>query len=278
MSVAFALLTSDPNLIACALRRLDGDVALAEPGRPANALGRGFFAGDDILLDRFPPDQPISMAQLAPRQESEAIVFHSRRLPLGLSLEENTQPFRYRRWLFAHAGEVNAFADFRGRLRASLPEYLQRHLRGETDSEAAFALFLRLLRDAGRTDDSRIEAVTVAQLLGKTARLLEQLSAEAGATRTSVLNFVATNGRVLGAGRHGDQPIHYALLEGTNRCDRCGLHGSTAASEPLLRAHLRARTVAVATRLDRPGKRWLELPRNHALAVGADLSVKTLPI
>jgi glutamine amidotransferase len=277
MSATFALLTSDPNLIACELSRLSGDLALGEAG-PANAIGVGWYAGDDVLLDRFPPEQPVTMRQVFPRQESEAGVFHARRLPLGLSLEENTQPFRYRRWLFVHAGEVNAFSDFRARLRASLPDYLQRQLKGETDSEAAFALFLRLLRDVGRTDDSRLEATTVAHLLGKAARMLEQLSAEAGATRTSTLDFIATNGRVLAACRHGELPLYYALLEGSDRCERCGLSRATAASEPLLRAHLRAKTVAVATRLANPGKRWIELRPGRALAVGKDLSVTEVAI
>ena len=66
----------------------------------------------------------------------------------------------------------------------------------------------------------------IAEPLADTARALERAAAKAGAVRTSTLNFVATNGRILVATRWGEAPLYYTRLEGSERCE---LHGITLA-------------------------------------------------
>jgi predicted glutamine amidotransferase len=195
----------------------------------------------------------------------------------NLPVEEIAQPFRYRGWLFAHAGVVQEFARVRPALLASLPEFLRRQLRGDTDSEAAFALFLKFLRDSGKTDDRALGAALGAQLLSRTARSLQQLSSEAGATRPSTLNLHATNGRVLLATRSNDEPLYYTLLEGSPTCARCKLDPALPESEQAIRAHRRRRTVAIASHPVDPGG-WIELPPGHALAVDSAQNVQRLPL
>ncbi|HEY0095076.1 MAG TPA: class II glutamine amidotransferase, partial [Archangium sp.] len=79
MSVALAVLTSDPNLVRCELHRLEGQVALqGEEGR-SNAVGIGAYAQDDVLLRRFPRDADLTLESLAPPHETEALLFHGRR-------------------------------------------------------------------------------------------------------------------------------------------------------------------------------------------------------
>jgi len=277
MSVAFAVFTSDPNLLQCELSRLEADVCLSE-AQPFNAVGVGAYAQEDVLLHRHPaPPAFRSLSTLWPRLDSEALLYHGRVLPLGILPEENTQPFRYHRWLFCHQGAVRGFPLVRPRLLASLPEFLQRQVRGDTDSELVFAFFLKLLRDTGRMDDPLLEPPLAAQLLGRTVRLVEQLSAEAGASKTSELNCIATNGLMLIASRYGSAPLAYALLEGTARCERCGLDASMTDSRPIVRAHRRRKTVAIASHAVRPSS-WIEIPEGTAIAVGRDLNVQRLPI
>ena len=141
----------------------------------------------------------------------------------------------------------------------------------------AFALFLKFLRDTGRTDDVALEPALAAQLLAKTVRLLEQLSIEAGASRVASLNFVATNGRMLIASRQGVEPLHYLLLEGSARCERCEITSATADSRPLVRAHRRRRSIAIASHLLDPIG-WMQIPNGATIAVGRDLSIQRLPI
>lgn len=273
MSVVLAALTSDPNLLKCELHRLAGQVLVQTEPR-ANAMGVGAYAQEEVLLRRFSSaEADPSLESLAPPNESEALLFHASRLPVGFSLEENTQPFRARRWLFAHQGSVSGFDALRAPLMASLPEHLQRLVRGGTDSEVLFAVFLRHLRDVGRTDDPRLEARVAGGLLADTAREVVKRSMEAGIPRASTLNLVATNGFILVACRFGEEPLYYSRLEGGTECAPCGVTASTPETQPAVGAHRRRRTVVVASHLKRPGS-WVELPRSTTLAVGPDLQVQ----
>ena len=276
MSKVFAVFTSDPNLIRCELHRLDGEVDLAS-GPESNALGLGSYAQEVVLLQRYASEKALPPLDELGAPESEAVLCHAARLPVNRSLEENTQPFRFRHWLFAHAGALSGFEWVRPRLLSALPEHLQRQIRGDTDSEAAFALFLRHLRDTGRTEDRSLEATVAAQLLGQTVRDLEALAKEAGATGRSTLNFVATNGRMLLATRSGPEPLYYTLLEGTDRCERCGIDAKTPDTLPLKGAHRRRRTVAVTTNPTKPAA-WIEIPTGTVIAVDRASNVQRLSI
>ena len=274
MARVFAVYTSDPNLMRCELRRL-GDQVGQTAGDPANAVGMGSYSCRTRCScsgTRTRPSLP-PLASVWAGPESDAFLYHSQRLPLGLSLEENTQPFRFRSWLFAHTGHVEAFDRLRTRLLSSLPEFLQRQIRGDTPSEAAFALFLKHLRDTGRTDDVQLPAPLAAQAAGQDRlRALEQLSAEAGATGKSTLNFVATNGRLLIATRYGPEPLYYALYEGLEHCERCGKQADGRWLD-----HRMHRTVAISSSITRPTG-WIELPQAVALSVDARLAMQTLPL
>jgi predicted glutamine amidotransferase len=272
MSVVLAVLTSDPNLLRCELARLEGQAVLQVEPR-ANAVGVGTYADGEVLLQRLSSDAGLTLASLAPRHESGALVFHEGRLPLGMSLEENTQPFRARNWLFAHQGALNGFEKLRASLLEELPDFLRWQVKGSTDSEVAFAHFLKGLRDKGRTEDPRLEAELAGAVLAETARELERAAAKAGAARTSTLNFVATNGRILVATRSGSAPLYYTRLEGTDRCELCGIRPSAPETQPGVIAHRRQRAVVVASHLKRPAG-WVELEQGMALTVSEDLQVR----
>jgi glutamine amidotransferase len=274
MSVALAVLTSDPNLVRCELHRLEGQVSLQGEGR-SNALGIGAYAQDDVLLRRFPSDATLPLMSLAPPHETEALLFHAGKLPVGLSLEENTQPFRSRRWLFAHQGRLQDYAHIRAALLDEVPDFLKRQIRGETDSEIAFALFLKRLWEAGRADDPRLEAELAGRLLADTARSLSRASARAGGAHTSTVNLLATNGYILVATRLGSQPLYYTRLEGTDSCEVCGITPSTPESRPGVVAHRRRRSVVVASHVKRQAG-WVELTEGTTLVVEADLRVRHL--
>ncbi|MGQ0507909.1 MAG: class II glutamine amidotransferase [Myxococcaceae bacterium] len=280
MAVSFALFTSDPNLLRCQLDRLEGQVLLSANGDSENAVGLGSYAQEEVLSQRFAhPPTLKALADTWQGSESDAVAYHAQTLPVSVPLEPSVQPFRYRSWLFAHNGRVQEFGRLKSNLLSSLPEFLRRQLRGETDSEAAFALFLKLLRDTGRTDDRQLEPAIGAQLLEKTTGLLQQLSTDAGASRLCDLNFLVTNGRMLLASRLGSEPLYYSLLEGSDRCERCGIDGATAGhqTEWLVRQHRRQRTVVVASHVARP-QSFMELRTGFALAVDRTLRVQQLPL
>lgn len=266
------ILTSDPNLLLCELHRADGHVALGSAQGPA-AAGVGWYTPEELLLRRFPVEQPPVKASelLGERDASDALIFHRRDLPRGMSLEENAQPFRFRQWLFAHDGEVSGWSRARMAVLAALPDHLQRNLRGDTDSEAIFALFLKELREVGRTDDPRLEPELAATLLLKAGNVMQKLSRDAGGTEAATLNMVATNGRMLLAARLGPKPLFYKPFEGMRECGRCQLTERTPEGTSTLGAHRRLRSLVVSSS-PLAAASWLSLEDGEALAVDARLN------
>ena len=149
MSKLLALYTSDPFLAPCELLRAKAMVSLdTDPGFSASMGG---YDEQVVLLRRFGPGQPSDGLWDAP--ESDAMVLHTEKLPLGASVEDDAQPYRFRTWLFAHAGQVGRADEVRERLMSTLPDFLSRATRGTRVSEAIFAAFLAGLRSVGRIED-----------------------------------------------------------------------------------------------------------------------------
>jgi predicted glutamine amidotransferase len=273
MGAVIAVLQSDPNLMRCQVQRLGTHVALTEPDRLPSAYGFGYYRNSDVLLGKRPSGAPsaMSLAQLAGAVDSEALVVHARYATVGDQKDENTHPFRFRRWLFAHDGTVEAWREVKPRLLSSLPDFLRRNVEGDTDSEHAFMVFLHHLREGGHVDDLDAEARAVGRALAHTVRDVEGWSRDAGATMPGTLNFVATNGRVLVASRRG-RPLHYALLEGIIPCVRDGITAGTPESDPRVRPHRLVKAVCFATRLLQPNG-FLEVPEASVVCVSRQLQV-----
>ncbi|MBX7112916.1 MAG: class II glutamine amidotransferase [Myxococcaceae bacterium] len=271
MSKLLGLYTSDPYLVRCELQRATAEVTAAGADE---AVGVGAYEDDVVLSRRYGPG--VGRRELWAVPESDAVLMHAQTLALGASVEDETQPFRYRQWLFAQVGEVEGASQVRERVMAQVPDFLARNVRGAGLGEAVFALFLKSLRDLGRLDDLQLEASLVAVMLNKTARQVAQLATEAGAAHRGTLNCAATNGRLLVATRRGPQPLFYKLLEGEGTCDRCGIDGSGKDSDSLVREHRRRRSIVVSSEVAKPNG-WLELADGASIAVDRKLNLQLLP-
>ncbi|MFX5793311.1 hypothetical protein ABTD98_19785, partial [Acinetobacter baumannii] len=84
-------------------------------------------------------------------------------------------------WLFAQTGTLPQFDLIRERLVASVPEFLRGGLRGETDSEVIFHVFLSFLHDAGRLNDAVVEAPVVRAAIRSTLAVIDAMASEVGA-------------------------------------------------------------------------------------------------
>jgi predicted glutamine amidotransferase len=273
MGALVAILQSDPNLLRCQLKRLESHALLQDPDRLPDAYGFGHYAGGSVLLARRPTGAPaqLSLPELVGKLDSEALLVHARRATVGKAKDENTQPFRFRRWLFAHDGTIEGFEHIRPKLLAGLPDFLRRQLAGDTDSEHAFLWFLKLLKDEGRIDLLDLDAAVAGRALARTVKQIEAWQREAGEQRPSRLTFVATNGRIMAATRRGG-PLHYALLEGIVPCSVHGIELTTPESDPNVRPHRTAKAVAFATRLGNQSG-FLEVPEGSIVSVSRSLQV-----
>ncbi len=278
MGALAAILQSDPNLLGCQVARLERHVSLRDGDRLPDAYGFGHYGGGSVLLGKRPTGvaQPLTLRDLVGRVDSEALLVHARYATVGNAKDENTHPFRFRRWLFAHDGTIEAFDRVKAGLTAALPDFLRRNLQGDTDSEHAFMWFLKLLNNQNRIDDLDLDAGTAAAALAATVKQLEAFSREAGAQRPSRLTFVATNGRIMVASRRGG-PLHYALLEGIVPCELHEIDVQTPENDPRVRPHRRVKAVAFANRLLSQNG-FIDVPEGSAVAVTRTLQVSVSPL
>jgi glutamine amidotransferase len=113
------------------------------------------------------------------------------------------------RWVFAHNGTVARYKRSRAvreALLAALSPERRARLRGETDSERCFQLFLTRLDLRGAAARPSLEDVRAA--MSETVALVCAI-ADRGEHR-STLNFLASDGRLLCACRHG-KPLQLSL-------------------------------------------------------------------
>lgn len=156
---------------------------LPGPDSGGTSWGLGFTQGGEILLKRRPIDdrRELALGDLVADLRADVLVAHVRTPTVGTLRTENTHPFRYRQWLFAHTGTIPAFERMGGRLRDSLPQFLERDIRGDTDSEVLFHLFLSFLHDAGSLDRPSVDPSQVRSALRSSFSVVERFCAEEGA-------------------------------------------------------------------------------------------------
>lgn len=214
MARLFGFLGNRPDL---GVKILEAESSLFEAksaGRPLG-WGVGYFQGDEVLLRRRPLDERtvIPFADVLRDVRTDALLGHVRLATIGSLRTENTHPFRFRQWLFAHTGTLANFGVIRERLLNSLPEFLRRNLRGDTDSEVLFHVFLSFLHDGGKLQLGQVNPADTRSALRSSLDLVQRLSAEEGVTESGC-NLLVTNGESMVGVHDRGGPFAYRALLG----------------------------------------------------------------
>jgi len=130
---------------------------------------------------------------------AQAVLAHVRKASIGRVAAENTHPFQRGPWLFAHNGTLPDWERMRGPLEERIEQALRAELRGETDSERCFLLFLTRLRR--RCSLESADAVSAAEALAETVAAVREIAQ--GAPEKASTTFLATDGKLLLACRSG---------------------------------------------------------------------------
>ncbi len=189
--------------------------------------GIGWYQGGRVRVERglLPAHADQAFVEAARAARSRVVIAHIRDASVGPVSAANTHPFVNGRWIFAHNGTVARFRDVarvRADLEAEIDPSLRRALRGQTDSERCFLLFLTRLRGRGSAAAATLGQVTAA--LRATTETIRRIADQRSA-RPSSLNFLVTDGRVLAASRLG-RDLHVAVAAGAERA-------FVVASEPI---------------------------------------------
>jgi glutamine amidotransferase len=177
--------------------------------------GVAWFQGATPVLRRgvLPAHQDDAFRDAAACAHSQVVVAHVRDASVGGISADNTHPFVHGRWVFAHNGTVARFKAserVRARVEAEIDPDLRALLRGETDSERCFHVFLTRLR-------AQLKAGDDADLPAVRAALAETTTAVQGAaddgSHPSSLNFVVSDGRLVAACRRGRDLVFHLRSE-----------------------------------------------------------------
>jgi glutamine amidotransferase len=179
--------------------------------------GIGWYVDGHPVIRRglLPAHADESFVHAATAARSRVVVAHVRDASIGAVTAENTHPFQHGRWLLAHNGTVARFKKVqavRDAILAEIDADLRAELRGETDSERCFYLFLTLLRAQATLEHPSLGQVRRA--LAGTTEAVTRI-ADPHAESPTTLNLVVSDGRLLAATRRG-KPLHLASDAGPN--------------------------------------------------------------
>jgi predicted glutamine amidotransferase len=163
--------------------------------------GLGWYeqAGPRVVRSLTPAHGDGEFEKLSQYVTAQTVVAHVRKASVGRVAEENTHPFQRGPWLFMHNGTLPEWERNRPRLEELIAPALREKLRGETDSERCFLLFLtRLMR---RCEPESADIDSAAGALAETISLLRE-TVETGGEPSST-TFLTTDGRLLLACRRG---------------------------------------------------------------------------
>src|SRR5439155_16487291 len=131
-------------------------------------------AGPRVVRSLTPAHGDGEFEKLSQYVTAQTVVAHVRKASVGRVAEENTHPFQRGPWLFMHNGTLPEWEKNRPRLEALIAPALREKLRGETDSERCFLLFLtRLMR---RCDADAADLDSAAAALNETVSFLRQMA------------------------------------------------------------------------------------------------------
>jgi len=201
------------HLLACMISRADllkvairaeQELTASAPIEETAGWGLGFYQADDVLHKKRPTPhgEPFQWADVLQDVNSHCLVAQAGDATLDNSRAENTHPFRMRQWLFVHSGTVDRFTSIREELVASLPDFIRRNIRGDTDSELIFHVLLSFLHDAGQLDATEPRDADVVSAARSALTLVDRLAVAAGGA-PGLINFALTNGHKLYVLRRG---------------------------------------------------------------------------
>lgn len=174
-------------------------VVAPPPALGPTGWGLGFYQGGEVLHKKRPQmdgNNGFDWETVTRDVRTDCAVLHLRQPTVGDFRSQNTHPFRMRSWLFAHTGTISRFEAIEERLRGSLPDFVNRNIRGKTDSEVLFHVILSFLHDSGHLDNLDVGPDELFSAVRSAVALVDRLTAEVKAPE-STMNLVITNGRLM---------------------------------------------------------------------------------
>ncbi|EQC32108.1 hypothetical protein SDRG_10304 [Saprolegnia diclina VS20] len=220
-----------------------------------------------------------NLVQLADKVSSPLFFAHVRAASIGsLTSETNCHPFTFDKYLFMHNGGVADFNKIKRKLVDRLSDVAYDMIRGSTDSEHCFALYLTELEKLGPLE-GEFTGKEMRHAMFNTIKILNALSREAEITEPSLLNFAVTDGDTLIATRY----VNVASSGAASLYFSSGSRWIRSVERPkeyIMQRHNKEEKVFVmaSERLSNEPGDWLEVPKNAIVTVSAEMNIQICPI
>jgi len=245
-------------------------------GLNADGFGIGWY---DHSIDNepalFKSIQPAwndtNLNYLAAKIRSTCFIGHVRASTVGDVNTLNCHPFVNKDFLFAHNGTIYGFDAMRRNLLSFLSDERFCSIKGRTDSEFFFALFMEQLSKFTHNNilENFYDAFTAAM------QIIAECQNERTPDNFSRMNVVLTNGKSLLATRYVSDAqqiplsLYYAAGDYIDTQNNNMIHANTGKPDVVLVA---------SEPLSDYAEEWQEVPINHALFVDEALQISLRPI
>ena len=266
----YALRANEPTRVECSLVRSQNNLMRQSAGDAEGMVhGHGWGVAD------YPDGVPVverqtwaayegeHFARKAARVYAHTVVAHVRRATVGPPGLENTHPFEFGRFIFAHNGTVPNFDQVRLRMLDHIDPLHRGEIKGQTDSEHVFHYLLTLWSHGPQTD--LLE--TVREGLERVVDWCREIEPD----RPVGLNVVLSDGEQL-VGSRLNRSLWFVERREVFRCPICG------ESHVHHEAATRYRAVEVASEPITPGEDWKGVPNGTVFAVDPDYRLRFEPL
>lgn len=252
---------TDSQLASHVLSGLRTELELPLTGE-SSGFGMGWIQDKRSLLRTNPKpssNEPVLMDLMADLP-ARAMLGYIREVGSPRVKAVDLQPFRFRRWVFAHEGESPLSEETRESLLEDVPHFIRSNIKGTTFSEVAFHACLSALRDRNQLEGTKLNHEEVAQAMAQTVGKIEQVGAVAD------FRAVAVTRKTLVCARLG-RPLYYKFIRGLEVADKAPMF---AGHRPRKAQHPAFRAVAVANFSGEPGQDWEAVPDRSVMWIDQD--------
>lgn len=188
----------------------------------------------------------------------------------------NCHPFAWGRYLLMHNGLIGGFQPVRRRLLDAVSDEAFSIIKGSTDTEHMFAIFVdQLMRHARADERSDDPALSLARRLAATLQRVVAVAGAAGVREPHYLNVAVSNGTHAVVSRFTDDPdsdgdsLYYL---------RGNLYETTAREFGDRASEERDTAVVVSSERLTSSSAWLAVPRNHLVAITRGQAPRLFPL
>jgi predicted glutamine amidotransferase len=261
------LFEPENSLIKQSIHANDTDVPLNGDG-----FGVGWYASHTnpapgLFVSVRPAWNDQNLKYIAPKILSHCFLAHVRAASVGIVSEINCHPFHQGDFLFMHNGGIGGFEKIKRTLINQLSDQAFLAIKGQTDSEHFFSLFMDTYHSKPHEPD---DVNHLADAFEETIRRLHVIKKDCGVHEVDYINAVITNGKVMLGIRYVSdkryQPVSMYYSEGKQYTCKDGVcYMDENGPEKAI--------LIVSERLSKSPADWHAITENTMILVGPGLKV-----